>query len=303
MASSRLLKSALGTALGAALGLGIFTTYNVAAPHTVYAEKPKEAKKIFDGSFGFVDLKLHAVDQITPDTKRLRFELPEDENISGFPMLCALLSKATTAGSWLPTMRPYSPTSDPEQPGFIDLVVKRYATGPMSTHLHALQPGQTHSFMKKPIVEFQWQTNAYSHLVLIAGGAGITPMYQLASAIFRNSEENTKVTVLHGVNTDKDLLFEKEFEDLQRRYPTRFKVVYTVTNPGTQSPHAEGHITAQLIREHIPGPATEGLKILFSGPPGMEKAIVGPRGSFFSQGKLDGVLKDLGYTENIVHKL
>lgn len=79
-------------------------------------------------------------------------------------------------------IRPYTPVSDEDQSGFIDFVVKRYPNGPMSEHMHHMKPDQRLDF-KGPIPKYPWQPNKHDHIALIAGGTGITPMYQLIRAV------------------------------------------------------------------------------------------------------------------------
>ena len=66
----------------------------------------------------------------------------------------------------------------------MDLLIKVYPNGPMSEHIHSMTPGQMLSF-KGPIPKYPWSTNKHSHITLIAGGTGITPMYQLIRKIFK----------------------------------------------------------------------------------------------------------------------
>lgn len=45
----------------------------------------------------------------------------------------------------------------------------------------------------------------YCHITLIAGCAGITPIYQLIQGVLRNPEDSTKITLGFGVNCDADV--------------------------------------------------------------------------------------------------
>jgi cytochrome-b5 reductase len=78
----------------------------------------------------------------------------------------------------------------------------------MSTYLHNLDVGQSLS-IRGPIPKYKWEPNKFCHhlkftdvrheaIGLIAGGTGITPMYQLIKAIFKNPEDKTKVTLVYG---------------------------------------------------------------------------------------------------------
>ena len=79
----------------------------------------------------------------------------------------------------------------------------------MSEHMHSMTPGQSLE-MKGPIPKYPWEANKHDHIALIAGGTGITPMYQLARAIFKNPEDKTKVTLVYGNVTADDQRFVDE---------------------------------------------------------------------------------------------
>ena len=100
----------------------------------------------------------------------------------------------------------------------------------MSEHLHSMNPGQSLEF-KGPIPKYPWTANKHDHIALIAGGTGITPMYQLARAIFKNPEDKTKVTLVFGNVSEEDILLKREFEDLEQQFPLRFRAFYLLDNP------------------------------------------------------------------------
>ena len=128
-------------------------------------------------------------------------------------------------------------------------------------------------------------------------------MYQLTHAILKNSEDKTKVTLIFGVNGEADVLFEPEFRELEKKFPDRFKAVYTVSNPTASSPFPKGYVTRELLKAHISGPEERDVKTLFCGPPAMEKATVGSKGVLGGQGSVGGILKEMGYSSDQVFKL
>ncbi|KAL9126784.1 MAG: hypothetical protein Q9175_007861 [Cornicularia normoerica] len=132
-------------------------------------------------------------------------------------------------------MKPYTPISDPDEPGHFDRLVKRYPDGKMSDHLHSFLPGQTLPLKTGPMLTHDRTPNKHPQIALIAGGAGITPMYQLTRAVLKNQEDKTKVALILGVNSDADVIFELDFRELERTFPDRFKAAYTVSNPTRES--------------------------------------------------------------------
>jgi cytochrome-b5 reductase len=178
-----------------------------------------------------------------------------------------------------------------DEPGFIDLLIKHYPNGKASSHIHSLNPGQSLFFITA-VKGYAWTPNKHPHISLIAGGAGITPIYQLIRGILANPEDKTSMTLVFGVNSDEDVLFENEFAKYEKDYPGRFKVVYTVSNPAEGSVYHKGYVSKELLKEHIMGPEEENTKVFVCGPPAMEKSILGK----------GGILGQLGYTKSQIYK-
>lgn len=171
----------------------------------------------------------------------------------------------------------------------------------MSEHLHSMTPGQRLDF-KGPLPKYPWSPNKHSHIVLIAGGTGITPMYQLTRAIFNNPDDKTKVTLVFGNVTEEDILLKRELEDLENTYPRRFRAFYTLDKPPEKWQHGTGFITKELLKTVMPEPKEENIKVFVCGPPGLYKALSGMKKSPQDQGELSGVLKEMGYSLDQVYK-
>ncbi|RYO98811.1 hypothetical protein DL764_006974 [Monosporascus ibericus] len=294
-------------AAGAA-GAGYYFFFSSSGGARKAEAKAKEAaagppKKAFiGGDQGFVSLLLKDVEVLTPNTKKFVFRLPEDDMVSGLEVASALLTKFKPADAEKPVLRPYTPTSDEHAKGYIELVVKKYPNGPMSTHLHDMVPGQRLDF-KGPLPKYKWEPNKHKHIALIAGGTGITPMYQLARAIFSNPDDKTKVTLVFGNVSEQDILLKREWEDLENTYPQRFRAFYMLDKPPKEWPvGGTGYINKELLKTVLPEPKEDNIKIFVCGPPGMYKAISGPKTSPKDQGELTGYLKELGYSKDQVYK-
>jgi len=72
---------------------------------------PSGNKTFTGGDQGFVDLKLESVENVSHNTKKLRFALPE-RDVSGLSIASALLTKYKGPEMEKPVLRPYTPTSD-----------------------------------------------------------------------------------------------------------------------------------------------------------------------------------------------
>lgn len=186
-------------------------------------------------------------------------------------------------------------------------MIKRYPNGKGSGKMHSLVPGDKMAF--KPLHEFDYKPNQYASMTLIAGGSGITPIYQLTKAILDDPHDRTKLTLIYANNTTSDILQRQELDALAARFPDRLRTVYTVTKPATvpESNLHVGYVTKDLLLKSGTLTKLKGeklpVKVLVSGPPAMVEAIAGAKGGFgWTQGTLGGILKDLGYDKEDVHK-
>lgn len=182
-----------------------------------------------------------------------------------------------------------------DQPGSIELMVKQYPNGKASTHLHSLVPGDTLT-IAAALKGFAWSPNKFSQVYLIAGGAGITPIYQLIQGILDNPDDKTKVNLVFGVNTEQDLLLRDELEQYKKRFPDRFNYLYTVSHPADEaSSLRKGYVTEELLRGVVRD-AGKDTHVFVCGPPGMEDSLVG------SKKAPQGVLARLGFEKDQIYK-
>lgn len=71
------------------------------------------AKSAFTGGDqGFISLKLDSVENINHNTKKFRFALPEEDQVSGLHVASALLTKYKGPGMEKAAIRPYTPVND-----------------------------------------------------------------------------------------------------------------------------------------------------------------------------------------------
>lgn len=120
-------------------------------------------------------------------------------------------------------------------------------------------------------------------------------MYQLIRGIFQNPEDTTAVTLVFGINNDRDALFKSEFSDLEKKFPGRFKVVYRVSNPDEGSAFPKGYVTKELLSKVMESQKEKSEKVFVCGPPAMEISLTGSRGK-------GGILSELGYGKEQVFK-
>ncbi|KAH6700587.1 NADH-cytochrome b5 reductase-like protein [Leptodontidium sp. MPI-SDFR-AT-0119] len=259
-----------------------------------YAESPSSPpSKVFSGLLG-PTLRLESSETVSHNTKRLRFAFPDSNAVSGLTLTSSVLTVSWPAGRWFPVLRPYTPINSLDEPGSLELMIKRYPNGKASNYLHSLSPDDKLFFLAA-LPGYKYKPNTFSHVTMIAGGAGITPIYQLTQGILRNPEDKTKITMIVGVNTDVDVLLKNEFDEFERKFPGRFKAIYTVSHPVEGSVLRKGYVTKELLLEVLGEKEEADTKVFVCGPPPMEEALVGRRGR-------GGILKELGFGKDEIYQ-
>lgn len=216
------------------------------------------------------------VEPYNHNTASYTFELPPGTD-SGLSVASALVVKAAEEGGCVddkgkPVIRPYTPVTAPNVEGKLELLIKRYEGGKMSQHIHGLKPGQSLA-IKGPIPKFQYKANEFDEVAFIAGGSGITPMWQVMQHIDANPSDKTKATLIFSNVTEQDILLRERFDDLAKRKPDQFKIVYTLDKPPSGWQGATGYVSQDLVAKHVPLPAHgDKIKVFVCGPPGQMKA-------------------------------
>ncbi|PNJ00639.1 CYB5R1 isoform 5, partial [Pan troglodytes] len=175
-------------------------------------------------------------------------------------------------------IRPYTPVTSDEDQGYVDLVIKVYLKGvhpkfpeggKMSQYLDSLKVGDVVEFRGPSGLltytgkgHFNIQPNKKSppeprvakKLGMIAGGTGITPMLQLIRAILKVPEDPTQCFLLFANQTEKDIILREDLEELQARYPNRFKLWFTLDHPPKGILPISGHPTIPSSSKSKPCP-------------------------------------------------
>ena len=55
--------------------------------------------------------------------------------------------------------------------------------------------------VRGPIGNFKYSENQHSHIVMLAAGTGITPMFQIIQELLGNEAEKTRLTLVYQVFT------------------------------------------------------------------------------------------------------
>ena len=139
---------------------------------------------------------------------------------------------------------------------------------------------------------------------MVAGGTGITPMWQVIQAIDSNPSDKTKVTLLFANVSEKDVLIKDELESLAKRKPEQFKIVHVLEKPEKSWKGLKGFVGHDSLAQNLPLPGlADKTKIFVCGPPPMVEVVCGNKTSPKDQGPLKGYLADLGYQPSQIYKV
>lgn len=237
---------------------------------------------------------------------RFKFGLPTQSHALGLPIGKHIVLRFTDAEG-RPVSRQYTPISSDEiTRGYFELLVKLYPTGKMSQYLNNL-PLNSAVEVRGPMGMFEykgngellinrggWKTQNIKSIGMIAGGSGITPMYQIMSHIARHgATDPTPCSLIFANITEDDILMRKELDELSAAHK-RMNVFYTINapRPNTDDKLPEnwrggvGFVSQEMITKHLPAPSDDTI-ILLCGPKPMIDVM-------------KGHLSALGYTDDMI---
>lgn len=253
-----------------------FTKY---PPHMKSRRAPKANPHLAKGFLNPKDYKslpLVRKDELAPNVYRFVFNLPESTDVIGLPIGQHVAIKAVINGETV--SRSYTPTSNNTDLGRLELVIKCYPDGLLTgKYLANLQVGDTVQF-RGPKGAMKYSRGLCKKIGMIAGGTGITPMYQLIRAICEDEADETEVSLVYANRAEGDILMRKELEAFAKAYPKKFRIWYMLDQPEKGWKYGSGYVTPAVMKEKLPGAAPD-TRIMLCGPPGMvnaaKKGLVG----------------------------
>ncbi|KAM7253072.1 hypothetical protein ACFE04_025690 [Oxalis oulophora] len=109
-------------------------------------------------------------------------------------------------------------------------------------------------------------------LAMIAGGTGITPIYQVMQAILKDPEDETEMHVVYANRTEDDILLREEL-DTWVAENERVKVWYVVEIAKEGWQYSKGFITEDILRAHVPEGSVDSLALTCGPPPMIQFAV------------------------------
>lgn len=238
---------------------------------------------------------------VTPSAVRLRFALPSAEHVLGLPVPGHVMVIDDAQ-----IYRPYSPvTVDSQAAGYFELLVRHYPGGEISTRLAKMSPGERAHFRGPVGNAFEYTASAAPRRIgMVAGGTGVTPLWQVVQAALADEEDRTRLSLVYASRRADDILLRDELERAAAAHPDRFSVCFVVSEGGgAPAGGVAGRIDAAVLQRHLPQPSEDGSGVLVCGPDSMLRALCGPRardGGLAEAARrppLGGLLRQLGYED------
>ncbi|KAK8078703.1 hypothetical protein PG994_002510 [Apiospora phragmitis] len=205
---------------------------------------------------------------VAPNVYRFVFELPSPNDVVGLPIGQHVSIAGPVEGNNNKSVsRSYTPVSNNSDKGVLELVIRCYPDGQLTGgYLSKLQVGDEVQF-RGPKGAMRYRRGLCRRIGMLAGGTGITPMYQLIRAICEDERDTTQVSLVYANRTEADMLLRAELEAFARRYPRNLRLHYLLD---TAPESGKWEVMAQ----YFPAPAPD-AKIMICGPPGMVKGATG----------------------------
>ncbi|OAY85245.1 Nitrate reductase (NADH) [Ananas comosus] len=212
---------------------------------------------------------------------------------------------AAAAAARLPTLK--KSTSSP----FMNTAAQQFSMsehpkfpdgGVMSQYLESLPIGSAID-IKGPLghIEYSGRGNFMVNgkprfarrLAMIAGGTGITPVYQVIQAVLRDQpDDRTEMHLVYTNRSEDNILLRDELDWWAAVYPDRLRVWYVVdrlSRPDKEWRYSIGFVTEAILQEHVPAGGADDTLALACGPQPMIQFAVLPNLEKMKYDKSDSI--------------
>ena len=255
-------------------------------------------RDVFLQARGWSKATLCAKEKISWDTRIFTFKFQHDNQTLGLPTGQHLMIRLKDPVTQESIIRSYTPISETGKKGSMDILIKIYFDSPeakggrMSQAMDVAPIGQTVEF-KGPTGKFEYLGRGNYTLngikkttkkfLMVCGGSGVTPIYQIFRAIMQDEGDSTECIVLNGNRLEEDILCKAELDALALAGNGRGKIVYTLTKAKDSWLGLRGRVCGPLVQKHCP--TSDNTVVLICGPEPMEKSM-------------DAALKAAGWDES-----
>ncbi|EFY86738.1 hypothetical protein J3458_021908 [Metarhizium acridum] len=217
----------------------------------------------------YCPLPLQSKTLVAPNVYKFTFALPTADAVAGLPIGQHVAIKADVGGESV--SRSYTPVSNNSDRGVLELAIKVYHDGKLTSgFLSKLKAGDRVLF-RGPNGAMRYQRGLCEKIGMVAGGTGITPMFQIIRAVCEDDRDLTQISLIYANRTEQDILLREQLDSFARRYPGNFRVYYILDQAPADWGYGKGRVTKDLMQEKLPAPSID-TRIMLCGPPGMVNA-------------------------------
>ncbi|KAF9881372.1 hypothetical protein CkaCkLH20_01522 [Colletotrichum karsti] len=224
----------------------------------------------------------------SPDCKIFSFKLEHPDQAIGLPTGQHLMMRLRDPVTREAIIRAYTPLSESSQKGRLDVLIKVYYDlpgrpgGKMTQALDAIPVGHWVDF-KGPVGKFEYlgqglcnisgKERRIKRFIMVCGGSGITPIFQVLRAVMKDPEDRTQCLVLDGNRAKNDILCKQDLDTMASAFPDKCKVVYTLTQPPPEWEGLTGYLDQAVLEREVGTCCNDGNgeeMVLICGPPPLE---------------------------------
>lgn len=228
---------------------------------------------------------------VSLDTRIFSFSLDHAAQIIGLPIGQHLMMRLRDPVTREAIIRSYTPISESSDVGVLHVLVKIYDDtlerpgGKMTKALDAIPLGHFVDF-KGPIGKFEYKGRGRCEIggkprdvkrfVMICGGSGITPIFQVLRAVLKDRVDPTTCLLLDGNRLEEDILCKEELDSLLKGNEGRCKVVHALSKPSDTWTGVRGRVGKELLEKEVG--QSDGMGdtlVLICGPEALEKGVHG----------------------------
>jgi len=219
---------------------------------------------------------------LTHNTRRFTFTLRTPRTRLGLPVGAHIMMQVPGCQ----VERPYTPVTSDDDLGHFSCIIKIYPDGKMTPKLDELEIGD-YVLCRGPLGTIRYSSPGLfvkkvgrkiteipsKQVNMVAGGTGITPMLQVASEIFRDESDFSKMSLIFGNVSDDDMLCYHLIEEMREKAVKKgkeFSVYYTLDKPPPGWTQGSGYVTSSMIEANLFPPGDDTITLL-CGPPGLVK--------------------------------
>lgn len=232
------------------------------------------------------NVKIASITQTSPDTKIFRFELPDPNSELGLPVCQHIRIVTDIDGKKI--FHSYTPIKV-DTKGFFECVIKIYPEGRITQFLDKKVVGDSVKIYG-PVGKLKYEKPNFlsaisgdvvssdpKSVAMIAGGSGITPMYQIMQYITDNNL-SIKCNLLYSNKTVSDILIREELTKMAEN--NSMSVTHTLTRHEGDAPQGMkvGRVNADMMKAVFDAPDL----IFICGPQPFNKTVKEAAAEVFS---------------------